>query len=137
MKIYVANLSGEITEDELRAAFEEFGETKTATIAKDRKTGERKEYGFVEMPRKSAAFAAIEGLNGRELKGSVLDVAKALSKADKQKGKRRSAEAARAGAATAASRAGPGPMGGSATAGTYTGGKGGPSRKSGGQSRGR
>lgn len=74
MNLYVGNLSYRLTEDELRQAFEEFGQVASCTIIKDKVTGESKGFGFLEMPERSEAEAAINGLNGRDLKGRKLNV---------------------------------------------------------------
>lgn len=74
MNLYVGNLSYRLTEDELRQAFEEFGQVSSCTIIKDKMTGESKGFGFLEMPERSEAEAAINGLNGRDLKGRRLNV---------------------------------------------------------------
>ena len=52
MNIYVGNLSSTTTEDELRSAFEAFGQVTSATIIKDKFSGESRGFGFVEMPSK-------------------------------------------------------------------------------------
>lgn len=74
MNIYVGNLSRDTTEDDLRQAFEAFGKVISATVIKDIFTGASKGFGFVEMPTKTEAYAAINGLNGKELKGMVFVV---------------------------------------------------------------
>ena len=74
MNIYVGNLSHELTEEELREAFETFGQVTSAKIITDRYSGVSRGFGFVEMTTKSEAQAAITGLNGRELKGRTLTV---------------------------------------------------------------
>jgi len=74
MNIYVGNLSGDVTEDDLRQAFEAFGEVSSINIIKDRFTGESRGFGFVEMPAKTEAEAAIAGLNGKDLKGRDINV---------------------------------------------------------------
>ena len=74
MNIYVGNLSYQITDDDLRTAFEGFGEVSSASLIKDKFTNESKGFGFVEMPRQADAEAAIKGLNGTELKGRSLTV---------------------------------------------------------------
>lgn len=74
MNIYVGNLSYEVTEDALREAFEEFGTVESATIIKDKFSGKSRGFGFVEMSSKSEAQSAIDGLNGKELKGKALNV---------------------------------------------------------------
>ncbi len=74
MNIYVGNLSAKTTEEELREAFESFGDVDTAKIIKDNLTGRSRGFGFVEMPNQDQAQAAITGLNGKELGGSPLTV---------------------------------------------------------------
>jgi RNA recognition motif-containing protein len=86
MNIYVGNLAFAITEDELRQAFEAFGKVDTATIIKDKYSGQSKGFGFVEMASGDEARAAIEGLNGKELKGRNLNVNEARPRAEKRGG---------------------------------------------------
>ena len=74
MNIYVGSLSFDVNEDELRQAFEEYGQVESIKIIKDRYTGESRGFGFVEMPANKEAVSAIEGLNGKELKGRILKV---------------------------------------------------------------
>jgi RNA recognition motif-containing protein len=77
VNIYVGNLSREVTEDELRKAFEAFGQVTSVNIIKDRYSGESRGFGFVEMTTKSEAQAAINGLNGTSLKERTLSVSEA------------------------------------------------------------
>jgi len=77
MNLYIGNLSREVTEDELRKAFEAFGQVTTVSIIKDRYSGESRGFGFVEMPTKTEAQAAITGLNGTSLKERTLSVSEA------------------------------------------------------------
>jgi len=77
MNIYVGNLSYEATEEDLKQAFEEFGQVSKVTIIKDKETGNARGFGFVEMPTDSEGTAAIENLNGRELKGRQLKISEA------------------------------------------------------------
>jgi RNA recognition motif-containing protein len=86
MNIYVGNLAFAITDDELRQAFEAFGKVDTATIIKDKYSGQSKGFGFVEMPSGDEARAAIESLNGKELKGRNLNVNEARPRADRRGG---------------------------------------------------
>jgi RNA recognition motif-containing protein len=74
MNIYVGNLARQTTEEQLRAAFEPFGTVTSAAIIKDKFSGESRGFGFVEMPQKSEAIAAISGLNGQQLDGRPLTV---------------------------------------------------------------
>jgi len=74
VQIFVGNLSPDVNEDDLKAAFQAFGQVKTVQIARDLFSGVSKGFGFVEMPGKAHSMAAISGLNGKELKGSQLKV---------------------------------------------------------------
>jgi cold-inducible RNA-binding protein len=74
MNIYVGNLSPDTTEADLREAFAAFGQVATATIIKDRFSGEPRGFAFVEMPTRTEAQNAITGLNGKVLKGRTLSV---------------------------------------------------------------
>ena len=81
MNIYVGNLSRENTEDDLRQAFEPFGQVESANIIKDRFSGESRGFGFVEMPSKDEAQTAIEEMNGKDLQGRAINVNEARPKA--------------------------------------------------------
>jgi RNA recognition motif-containing protein len=74
VNIYVGNLAREVTEDDLRTEFTAFGQVASVTVLKDKFTGESRGFGFVEMPAAAEAQAAIDGLNGKELKGRTLSV---------------------------------------------------------------
>lgn len=74
MKLFVGNLSRRVTSDALQQMFETFGQVASAEIIKDKFSGESKGFGFVEMPTKSEADAAVSGLNGREVDGKSLNV---------------------------------------------------------------
>ena len=74
MNIYVGNLSYEVSEEDLKEAFETFGQVETVNIIKDKYSGQSKGFGFVEMSAKAEGDAAIEGLNDTELKGRSLKV---------------------------------------------------------------
>ncbi len=73
MNIYVGNLSRDLTEGELREAFAAFGDVASASIIKDKFSGETRGFGFVEMPNKEEADKAIAALNGKDLKGRTPD----------------------------------------------------------------
>ena len=77
MNKYAGSLSFELTEAELKAAFEAFGAVSSARIIMDRYSGRSKGFGFVEMPNETEAKAAIAALNGKELKGRKLNVSEA------------------------------------------------------------
>ncbi|MCA9941473.1 MAG: RNA-binding protein [Anaerolineales bacterium] len=74
MNIYVGNLPRQTTQDELQEAFEAFGTVDRAVIILDRDTGQSRGFGFVEMPDKAEAEAAIAGMNGTDLGGRTLTV---------------------------------------------------------------
>jgi RNA recognition motif-containing protein len=86
MNIYVGNLSYEVTEEDLKQAFETFGEVDTVKIIKDNYTGRSKGFGFVEMADKAKAQSAIEGLNGKDLKGRNLNVNEARPRSEGNRG---------------------------------------------------
>ena len=74
MNIYIGNMSFDTTEDQLRQAFEGFGEVSTVKIIMDRDSGRPKGFAFVEMSNQDEATAAIGGLNGQDLNGRALNV---------------------------------------------------------------
>jgi len=74
MNIYVGNLSNDASEDDLRQAFETFGQVTSVNIIKDKFSGESRGFGFVEMASKEEAQAAITGLNGKQLHDRTLNV---------------------------------------------------------------
>jgi len=86
MNIYAGNLAPETTDDDLRQAFEAFGQVSTASVVKDKFSGESRGFGFVEMPSKTEAQSAIEQMNGADLKGRSIVVNEARPKADRGKG---------------------------------------------------
>jgi RNA recognition motif-containing protein len=87
MNIYVGNLSYEVTEEDLKQAFEAFGEVESAKIIKDKYTDRSKGFGFVEMPDNAGAQSAIDDLNDTELKGRSLKVNKARPRSDSRGGR--------------------------------------------------
>ena len=74
MNIYVGNLAEEVSDDDLRAVFEAFGQVESVNILRDRFSGESKGFGFVEMPSKDEAQKAIEDADGTDLKGKAIKV---------------------------------------------------------------
>ncbi len=86
MNIYVGNLSRDVTEEDLRQAVEAFGQVTSINIITDRFSGESRGFGFVEMPDKAEAQSAIDGLNGKELKGRTLTVNEARPRSEKRGG---------------------------------------------------
>lgn len=86
MNIYVGNLSYNISDDDLRELFEEFGGVDSAKVISDRETGRSKGFGFVEMGDDDEARAAIEELDGQEIDGRSVKVNKARPKEEKSGG---------------------------------------------------
>jgi len=86
MKIYVGNLSYEVTEEDLRQEFRAFGEVASVDIITDKYSGRPKGFGFVEMATKSEAEAAITGLNGKTLKERTIVVNEARPRTDSRSG---------------------------------------------------
>ncbi len=80
MNIFVAKLNFQTESEELKAAFEQYGEVSSAKVIMDRETGRSKGFGFVEMPNEDEAYDAINGLNEQELAGRVIVVKKAKPK---------------------------------------------------------
>jgi cold-inducible RNA-binding protein len=77
MKIYVGNLSYDVSGVNLRQAFEAFGQVSSTMIVKDRYSGQPRGFGFVEMLDPTEAQAAIQNLNGNELLGQQMNVSEA------------------------------------------------------------
>jgi len=73
-KLYVGNLSYNVTNANLEEMFSKFGEVRSAQVVQDRDTGRSKGFGFVEMPNDNAALEAIQGLNDKEHDGRPLTV---------------------------------------------------------------
>ena len=73
-KLYVGNLSHDIDNNELKNVFQPYGEVVSAQVIMDRDIGRSKGFGFVEMDSEDAGNAAIEALNGTELKGQRLRI---------------------------------------------------------------
>ncbi|HWR82843.1 MAG TPA: RNA-binding protein [Candidatus Deferrimicrobium sp.] len=86
MNIYVGNLSDQTAESDLREMFERFGEVAKVNIITDKFSGQPRGFGFVEMPAKEEAQAAIAGLNGKEMNGRSLNVNEARPREDRPAG---------------------------------------------------
>ena len=89
MKIYVGNISYDVTEEDLRQAFEAMGQVTSVSIIKDKFSGRSKGFGFVEMPEKAEAESAITNLNGKELQGRALNVNEARPRPEGDRGRGR------------------------------------------------
>ena len=97
MKIFVGNLSYNVTEDDLRQAFEDFGQVASATVIMDEQSGRSKGFGFVEMPIQAEAQSAIEVLNGKAMKGRTITVNEARSHTDNRRDRDRGGDGDRRG----------------------------------------
>ena len=82
MKIYVGNLSYEVTEEDLKHEFEQSGQVESVSIINDKYSGRSKGFGFVEMSSDIEGKTAIEGLNGKELKGRAINVNEARARTE-------------------------------------------------------
>jgi RNA recognition motif-containing protein len=85
MNIYVGNLSFDVSEENLRQAFEPFGQVSSITVIKDKYSGQSRGFGFVEMPNSAEAQAAIENLNGKEVLGRQMNINEAHPRTDRGK----------------------------------------------------
>ncbi|HHW81982.1 MAG TPA: RNA-binding protein [Bacteroidales bacterium] len=86
MNIFVASLSYQVSEADLRELFEEYGTVSSAKIITDRETGRSKGFGFVEMDDDSEGQRAIEELNGAEFDGRTLAVSVARPRTERPRG---------------------------------------------------
>jgi RNA recognition motif-containing protein len=84
VNIYVGNLAFTASEDDVRQLFEPYGAVDKVSLITDRDTGRARGFGFVEMPDSRAAQSAIQGLNGKDLKGRALTVNEAKPRAPRR-----------------------------------------------------
>jgi RNA recognition motif-containing protein len=85
VNIYCGNLSRDVTEEELRQAFEAFGTVATVNLVKEKFSGDSRGFGFVEMPDGAQAQAAMAALNGTQLKGRTLNAVEAKPRTEKRR----------------------------------------------------
>lgn len=104
MKIFVGGLSYEVTDAALKEMFTPFGQVDSAAVVNDRYSGQPRGFGFVEMPTRSEAIAAISALSGTEHMGRTLEVNEARPPEQRSGGFR--------GGSGGASRSSGGPRGG-------------------------
>ncbi|MGB8951569.1 MAG: RNA-binding protein [Candidatus Aminicenantales bacterium] len=83
MNIYVGNLSRDVSEADLKELFQAFGEVASASVIKDKFSGESRGFGFVEMPNKEEADKALSSLNGKEIKGRNITANEARPRTDR------------------------------------------------------
>ncbi len=74
VNIFVGNLSYQTTQDELQAAFSQYGNVERVSVVTDRDTGQPRGFAFVEMTERRDAENAIAQLNGAEMNGRALNV---------------------------------------------------------------
>jgi len=126
-KLYVGNLSYDVTGSDLQALFEPHGTVQSAEVIADRDTGRSKGFGFVQMGSDAEAQAAIAALNGQDHAGRALTVNEAKPREERP----------RSGGGGGGGRGGYGGGGGGGGRGGYGGGGGGRSGGGGGGGRGR
>jgi cold-inducible RNA-binding protein len=85
-KLYVGNLPFDVTEDDLRTLFSQQGPVNEIALIMDRATGRARGFGFVTMNTPEAAAAAIQGLNGKDLRGRALTVNEARAREEGPRG---------------------------------------------------
>ena len=85
-KMYVGNLSYDVTQEELQALFEAHGAVSDVFIVKDRESGRPRGFAFVTMAEKSAMDAAIEALNGADFMGRNLAINEARPREERPSG---------------------------------------------------
>ncbi len=84
MKLYVGGLAYSVTEQELEALFTEYGKVTSATVIKDRDSGQSKGFGFIEMSEDNEAKTAMTVLNGKEISGRTIMVNEARPQEDRR-----------------------------------------------------
>ena len=88
MQIHVGNLAREVTEAELKQTFEAYGRVAAVRLVTDRYSGVSRGFGFVDMPDRDEALAAMAALNLKELAGRTMDLSEAHGPRDGKGGKR-------------------------------------------------
>ncbi len=83
MNIFVGNLSYQATDEDLRVAFEAYGQVSSASVIIDKFTGKSRGFGFVEMPNAEEGQRAIQALNDSEIKGRSVKVNEARPREDR------------------------------------------------------
>jgi polyadenylate-binding protein len=82
--IYVKNVDEEVTEEEFKTMFVEFGPVTSCILQTDPETKVSKGFGFVNYESHEAAAAAVEGMNDKEVKGKALYVSRAQKKSERE-----------------------------------------------------
>ena|ERR1700744_17866 len=86
MKIFIANVPHKLEETELKTMLTQFGQVASVKLVTDKETGKRKGFGFVEMPVKEQAKAAITALNEKEIYGRKIALSEAVEKEQERPG---------------------------------------------------
>ena len=86
MNLYLCNLSRDVTEADLRELFQPFGKIDSLSVIKDKFSGVSKGFGFIEMPVKEEAEAAIKALHRQPFKGQSMDITEARPRQDRHRG---------------------------------------------------
>jgi len=97
MRIYVGNLASDVSDEDLRGAFEAFGQVDSATVIKDKFSGTSRGFGFVEMPDKGEGQSAINDLNDTDLGGKTVIVNEARPRAERGRDRDRDGDRGRGG----------------------------------------
>ena len=82
MDIFVGNLAFNVTEDELKKLFLDYGEVESLNIVKDKYTSESRGFAFVKMPNDEEAQKAVDSLDGSALNGRNIRANKAYPRKD-------------------------------------------------------
>jgi RNA recognition motif-containing protein len=122
MRLYVGNLSYQVTEKDLRDAFAAYEHVESVAVIIDRTSGRSNGFGFVEISDEAEAKAAIEEMDGKVLEGRALKVNEARQRPDKPRGGR---GGTRGGGRSQGGRDGHGSRGGQGGKGGGRGGQGG------------
>ena len=85
MNIYVGNLHYDLSEEQLKEIFEEYGTVNSVKIITDKFSGKSKGFGFVEMENDTEANQAMEELNDAEVKGRSMRVNQARERTDNRR----------------------------------------------------
>jgi RNA recognition motif-containing protein len=88
VNIYIGNFSYDVTEEELKEVFKEFGQVETARIIKDKFSGDSRGFGFVEMPNKVEAMTAMGGITQIKGKRVTINEAKPMVRYETNPGPR-------------------------------------------------
>ena len=86
MRIFIANVPHKLEETELKTMLTQFGQVASVKLVTDKETGKRKGFGFIEMPVKEQAKAAITALNEKEVYGRKLALSEAVDKGQDELG---------------------------------------------------